>query len=217
MDFKKSNNTYDAIIIPTGETSFGDKSFPVSSEAIKLFKSGKYGCIFVTGGYDGFAKFAHGMAVSEAKDTAYFLKTRSIPEEKIFYDDRSLESVGNFTFPIVKPIYQNPNLLDFNKMLIIGQEGHIWRLKDYAKITLTDKSRKNKVDFYSVPGKPNNGLIATLYHYGIMSSLNNKENPEEIHEFLIKEHPFYSERWYEKSPLRRKLKMGIKIFKWLRE
>jgi len=211
------NKTYDAIILPTGETSFGDRSFPVSNEAIRLFNSGKFGCIFVTGGYNGFARFGPDMAISEAWDTANFLKTRNIPEEKIFYDPRSLESVGNFTFPIVRPIYQNPNLLDFNKMLIIGKEGHIWRLKEYAELTIPSvlSPPKNQVEFHAVPGKHNNGLCAKAYHAGIMHALSDKDGAEEIHDFLMKEHPFYSEGWYDKSPLQRKLEMGLTAWKWL--
>ena len=215
--------THDALVIPTGETTSGDKRFPVSSRAAELFKSGDYGCIFVTGGYGGFSRVMPPFSISEAKETRDYLVERGIDDEKIFYDDRSFDTVGNFTYPIVSPqvhngkgyLRVNPNLSDFEKMMIIGKKGHIWRIKDYVNLIMPSKI---EVDYFSVPGRHNNGLIAKLYHMGLMKALEKRygKNPgaEKVHEFLMKEHPFYSEGWFEKPVLERKTEMSRKIWGW---
>ena len=203
---------YDAIILPTGETSFGDRSFPVSKEAIKLFNSGRFGCIFVTGGHMGFAEVTPGFTKSEAEDTAEYLLYKGICPEKIYSDDRALETVGNFTFPIVEPQGNNPNLNDFRNMLVIGKEGHIWRMKDYTNLVFG--SDKDKIDFYSVPGNHNNGLFAKVYHSALLHALGKNRNAEEIHDFIIRNHPFYSEGWYKKSPSERKVETALVGLDW---
>ncbi|MGY4884783.1 MAG: hypothetical protein ACP5NZ_04365 [Nanobdellota archaeon] len=215
----KSSHTYDAILLPTGETSFGDRSFPVSKEVIELFKSKNFGYIFVTGGYNGFAKLKEGPGfhISEADDTVNFLKNNGIPPEKIYHDGRSLESIGNFTFPLVMPIYGNPTLDEFKKILVVGKKGHIWRLMDYAKLTMPPEIH---VDFDAIPGEHNNGLMAKFYHKAVMNAMYsygaNEADGARAHEFLMKKHPFYSEDWYKKSPLQRKIEMSVTGLNWLR-
>ena len=110
------DKNYDTIVIPTGEEIFGEESFPVSNEAIKLFHSGKFGHIFVTGGYNGFANAIPGITKSEAEATVEHLVKNKIPNNKIYSDSRSLETLGNFTFPLVKPLEGNPNLSEFKKI-----------------------------------------------------------------------------------------------------
>jgi hypothetical protein len=207
--------TYDALIIPTGETTSGDRSFPVTNRAIELFKSGKYGCIFITGGHGGFARATPGKTISEADETLGYIFDRGMYGERVYSDGRSLETVGNFTFPLVDPLIYNPGMDAFRKMLIIGQEGHVWRMRDYTKLVFDDK--KNKVHFHLVPGKHNNGIMAKVYHAGIMNALADKKGAEEIHDFLMNEHPFYSKGWYEKSPSIRKLEMALTGLSWLRK
>ena len=111
------NGNFDAIVIPTGETSFGDRTFPVSQEAVSLFNSGKFGCIFVTGGYSGFAKVVP--EVTEADETVEYFLGKNIPKERLYSDSQSLETIGNFTFPLVHPTEGNPNLSDVKKMLYL--------------------------------------------------------------------------------------------------
>jgi hypothetical protein len=109
----------------------------------------------------------------------------------------------------------NPNFNDFENMQIIGQKGHLWRLKDYANLVFPGKFGEE--DFFSVPGEHNNGLMAKVYHRGIMKAANNyleknkdddASRPEKVHNFLREEHPFYSGGWYEKSVLERKALMA---------
>jgi hypothetical protein len=206
-----SSKNYDCLLIPTGETSFGDRSFPVSHEAVRLFESGKFGCIFVTGGYNGFAKGGPGKEISEAYHTVAFLKSEGIPKDKIYSDNRSLESVGNFTFPLFKPLYQNTGLDEFDSMLIVAKEGHRWRLEDYANLVLPSKI---DVNFHDIPGKHNNGLAAWLYHVSLLNALKGKVGVEEIHNFLMEEHPFYRENWYGTPVFERKMEMGSTAIKW---
>lgn len=218
----KSNKTYDALIIPTGETTFGDNSFPVTKRALEHFRNGRYGCIFITGGYSGFATTDRRNKDSEGKETYdYILNNEGgINPEEVYYDDQSLESVGNFTFPIVQPIINpsngktNPNLQDFKNMQVFAKAGHIWRLIDYAKVVMPDKVKSEDVDFYAIPGEHNNGLMAKVYHKGIMNAIGKRRGAEEVHEFLMQKHPFYSEWWYGKSADRRKLEMAAKGGLW---
>ncbi len=206
--------TYDALVIPTGETTFGDKSFPVGRKAIDLFKGGRYGNIFVTGGHGGFAKVFPKYAISEAEETVDFLYNQGMDPEKVFYDNQSLETVGNFTFPLVQPMDGNQSLDEFKKIQIIAKEGHIWRIHDYVKAVMPSSV---EVDYYSIPGKHNDGLFAKVYHKAMMKALKNRKDPLAAHEFLLKEHPFYSEDWYFKSPNKRKLITALKGLDWLTE
>jgi len=207
------NGNYDAILLPTGETSFGDRTFPVSQEAVALFNTGKFGCIFVTGGYNGFSRVIP--EESEAEETVEYFLGKNIPKERLYSDSQSLETIGNFTFPAIQPIDGNPNISDFKKMLVLGKEGHMWRIRDYSDLIFARKA--NDVYFHTVSGRHNDGLLARLYHPAIMRALRKLKDPcaENIHRFLLEKHPFYSERWYDKSLLRRKLEMSLTGLGWL--
>lgn len=209
---------YDALVIPTGEPLSGERSFPVTKKALELFKSGKYGCIFITGGYGGFATKQRKQEISEAKETYEYIMNNvnsRINSDNVYYDEQSLESVGNFSFPEFYPVEgkMNPRLSDFEKMVVVGQEGHIWRLKDYAKIVLPEKFERKDILFYSILGKHNNGLMARVYHNGLMNAIGEKRGSE-VHDFLINEHPFYSEDWYNKGVNERKILMAVKGLEW---
>lgn len=207
--------TFDALVIPTGETTAnygGDQSFPVTREAIRLFKTGKYGYIFITGGYSGLAKEVP--EVNESEETLQFLQDNKIPRSCVFYDDQSLETMGNFTFPIVAQKHWNPNLLDFKSLEIVAKEGHMWRIRDYAGLTIPDYVA---VNYHSIPGEHNNGIAAKVYHRGFMNALRTKVGAEAIHQFLTESHPFYSEGWFDKSPLRRKVETALTGLNWLFE
>ena len=210
-----NNKLYDALIIPTGEPRVGEKKFPVTDEAVRAFDTGRYGCIFVTGGYNGFATSERKKAgISQAQETAEYLVEKDIPLEKIYFDGRSLEWIGSFTFPIVCPTHKNPSLLDFDNMEIFAQEGHMWRIMDYAKLAMQGKYIEGKLGFHALLGEHNNGIMAKVYHKGIMKALRGKCGVDEIHNFLMKEHPFYSKGWYNKSPTERKVEMGAVALSW---
>jgi hypothetical protein len=222
-------DNYDAIIIPGGEERTGENAFPVTRQAISLFHLGRFGCIFATGRYSGLSEINAGTR-TEGEETAEYLMENGINPDKVFYDDQSLETVGNFTFPIVSPQRGNPKLTDFRSMLIAGKEGHMWRIKDYTSIVLPQYQRAGdigffeaqgvkKIGFYEVDGKHNNGLRAKVYHLGLMKALANNVSivggAEEAHKFLIKEHPFYSYEWLDKRVRERKVKMALKGLSWL--
>jgi hypothetical protein len=203
----------DVIIVPTGEVRRGENAFHVTKQAMELFRQDKFGYMFITGGYSGFAEKKDKEGKSEAQETFEYIINSGIPEKKVLYDDQSLETLGNFTFPIVQPKRGNPKLSDFQSMMVIGQEGHMWRIKDYANVAMGDLVNKD-IYFHSVPGEHNNGLMAKVYHKGFMNALKNKLGAEEAHEFLMKEHPFYSKGWYDKSSLTRKIKMAAVGVGW---
>ena len=204
---------FDVILIPTAETTFGDKTFPVSQEAVALFNTGRFGCIFITGGDSGFSRLIP--EVTEAEDTRRYLLERGIPENLIYSDSQSLETIGNFTFPIIHPAEGNPNISDFKKMLIVGKEGHMWRVRDYSDLVFAQKV--NEVYFHTVSGRHNDGLLARVYHPAIMRALRKLEDScaENVHQFLLEKHPFYSEGWHDKSLFRRKLEMSLTGLGWL--
>jgi hypothetical protein len=214
-----NNKLYDALILPTGEPREGEKSFPVTNEAVKAFRKGKHGCMFITGGYGGFDTAERRKGITEAQETVEYLLGRGIPLEKIYYDGRSLDTVGNFTFPIVEPlvnhIQKNPSFLDFDNMEIFAQEGHMWRIRDYVTRVKQAKYFEGDIDFHYLPGEHNNGRMARVYHKGLMNALKGKEGAHEIHDFIINNHPFYEKGWYDKSPLIRKVEMALTGVGWL--
>lgn len=204
------SKNYDAIFLPTGETTSGDHSFPVSKEVVNLFNSGRFGYVFVSGGHGGFSNVTS-ETITEAEETVDYLIKNQIYGDRIYSDARPLETMGNFTFPLVDPIDGNPSLNEFERILVVGKEGHMWRARDYASLAL---SPAKTVDFHTIPGEHNNGLLAKAYHEIFMKVLKDK-SVEDIHQFLTEAHPFYSKGWYDKSPSRRKLEMALTGISWL--
>ena len=201
---------YDAVIIPTGEELTGEGKFPVTNEAIKLFKKGYAGNIFVTGGYGGFSKSIPGVDATEAKQTYDYILEQGVKPEKVFYEEKALDTVGNFTFPTIDPQYGNPSFNDFSNMLVIGKQGHVWRMRDIAHKVLPDKD----INYYSMPGKHNDGVFTRVYHSALMNALGEKPGVEKAHEFLLKEHPFYSEGWHKRDINERKVIATLKGLSW---
>ncbi|MFH1710677.1 MAG: ElyC/SanA/YdcF family protein [Nanoarchaeota archaeon] len=205
---------FDAILLPTGETSFGDRTFPVSQEVVSLFNSGRFGCIFVSGGYNGFSRVVP--EETEADETVEYLLGRNIPKEKIYSDSQSHETIGNFTFPLLQPMAGNPKLSDFGRILVVGKKGHMWRIRDYSDLIFDKK--KNNLDFRTIPGRHNDGLLTRIYHHAIMNSLRKLEDApcaENVHRFILENHPFYSDGWYNKSLPKRKLEMSLTGLRWV--
>lgn len=217
---------YDALLLPTGETTkareeafqrgeeyspvYDVEHFPVSSEAVRLFKEGNIGHIFVTGGYSGFSPNAPGTIISEAEETARFLSENGIYD--VYSDSRSLDTMGNFTFPTADPLPRNPNLKDFGSILVLGKEGHMKRVPSYAQFCLAE----GQYDIATIPGKHTDGFLARVYHWSFVHAMRNlpQSNPEEAHKFLTENHPFYSEGWYEKGPTKRKLEAIVTVLGW---
>jgi hypothetical protein len=210
------SKTYDAILIPTGEERTGENAFPVSREAIRLFKfrGGRFGYIFVTGGYSGFAErgTGPGKTKSEAVETAEYIAERGIPLGRLFFDSHSYETLGNFTYPEIEPIEGNPRLSEFEKILVVGKEGHMWRITDYSEIAFS--GLKNEVDYHTIPGRHNDSFMTRKYHQWFMNALKDKKGAEKAHEFLLEEHPFYSTGWYDKPILIRKIEMAARGASW---
>ncbi len=244
-------DTIDAIILPTGERTSGKGSFTVSREVVKEFKKGKYGCIFVTGGYDGFAKIAkpkyrYDFTVNDQmrgdenpKDEEYtrtegeaiveYLVRRGIPQDKIFLDDRALEGAGKFSFPLVKPIYGNPEFWEFDSMKVFAEKGNIGRIKDYIDTIMfnepsktNDELLKYKIGYHPVNGKDKEGIFEKFYNTGAIDAIETyisrdkqkRRFSEATHEFLINRHPFYSLGWFEKTPNERKMEIILKDAGW---
>lgn len=207
---------YDTLLLPTGETTAGDEtSFPVSRKAIELYNEGRFGSIFITGGHGGFATLTP-ETLTEAEVTRNFMLEQGVPEKAIYWDGQSLDTIGNFTFPIYQQEGRNPNLLqDFESILMLGQVGHMWRAKEYSALMPFEKYTKT-FDIETIPGEHNNGKLTRFYHDAVMKKLTSPkiELPDDIHKFLLEEHPFYSQGWFEKPELKRKLEAMAKTIGW---
>ena len=199
--------TYDCILLLTGENE--QKRYR-SKKAIELFNKGLCGSIFVSGGQTGLLPWRE---KSEADLTVEYLLARDIPAEKIFYDGRSRETLGNFTFPAVEPIEGNPSLKKLESILLVTEEKHVDRIKRYAPKIIED----NSLDYEPVKGDYNPGLGTALYNIAILRALShiNAPNPELVHRFLLEEHPFYQDGWFELSIKKRKRKLMKACAKWI--
>jgi hypothetical protein len=235
---------YDVLVIPTGETSFRDrrvflengnklereflkdKDFPVSSQAAELFKQGNIGYIFVTGGNYGLSNGIRFFTMSEAKETAEYLKQiKGINPDRIYDDNRSHETLGGLALPIANPqkeeengkIKENPNLADFKKILIIGKEKNRGIINDYAKLVIPSK---NEVDYYPVDARVKEGRFRRKHHEALINILNKEYgeniNAEKVVDFLYKEHPYYSSIWDMLPLWRRKVIVKRKMRDWSR-
>src|SRR3989338_11254793 len=118
---------YDTILVLAGENL---KTHPRSRRAIEIFREGRAGSIFVTGGHGGFstnpAEKTNGEYIYE------YLLEQKIPENKVYCDNRSLDTLGNFTFPIIEPQQGNPKLSDLDSLLLITEKEHMERAVQYA-------------------------------------------------------------------------------------
>ena len=195
--------TYDAILLLTGEDR--SKRFR-SDKAIELFNKGNIGHIFITGGYSSFINNRDGL--SEGAEIKEYLLNKEIKEEKIFLDDRSLDTIGNFTFPLVDPVDSNPSLKDLS-ILLVTEFYHLDRSLQCA----------NKVLGYRPDNEASKGLykptiLTEIYNDALFKAIDKLETPEQIHKFLLEKHPFYKENWFNKPVLQRKVEMAIKGFSW---
>lgn len=202
---------YDALFFPLSQSCLKNKDSSLKQEVANLFNKGKIGYVFISGGYNGFSKIGPGKSISDAKKTANYLVEQGIPAGKIYSDERSMENIGNFTFPLVAPIYWNPSLNEFKNMLIVGEKPDIWKMREYAKMTLPDKM---KVNFYSTSAKRKDRLSSIAYHVCITNALKETEGAKEIHDFLLEEHPFYSENWFNTPVFSRKIELSSRVLKW---
>jgi hypothetical protein len=108
---------------------------------------------------------------------------------------------------------RNPKLSDLGKILVIGKEDHMWRIKDYSKVAFS--GLKNQIDFHTIPGRHNDGLMARVYHAGFMNALRYNQGARRAHEFITEEHPFYSTGWFDKPIPERKREMALTGLSWL--
>ena len=165
--------------------------------------------------YDGLSEIS---ARTEAEKTVEYLINKGISKDKIFYDSQSLETLGSFTFPRVNPTKGNPKLTDFERILVVGQDQRMDEIKKCAGIVFSEYSQRKRLDFHEVPGNQNNKVISKIYNYGFMNALESNQptycGAEKAHEFLIKNHPFYSKGWYDKSSSRRKIEAVLIGLSW---
>lgn len=200
------SKTYDLALLLTGENP---QKRCRSECALELYKKGKCGGIFVTGGRGGFARTI--TANTEADETAHYLCSHGMPEEKVFRDGRSLETLGNFTFPWTSPMPCNPSLNGLTTILVT-EEKHMTRALECFSAAIG-----KEIDYVAPIGDYKSGIVTKLYHSALLRGMKNAKvsSPEEAHQFLLNQHPFYQKDWFEKPIWKRRIRLITKCLKWL--
>lgn len=215
---------YDIILLLAGENT---EDFPRSNRAIGVFKTGKIGGIFVTGGYGGFEiptiTFSDG--TTQPKKTGgelarEYLLREGIEPGKLFLDEQSRETLGNFAFPADSPETKkingkwvtNPHFDDLKSILLITEQGHMKRSLQYAEKVI----HPDKMDYLAAPGPYSPGILAVPYNFAMLRALHNIKEPDidRVLCFLNNKHPFYEEDWLNKPVWQRQAELALTCFKW---
>ncbi|MFH1377066.1 MAG: YdcF family protein [Candidatus Woesearchaeota archaeon] len=202
-----TQKTHDIGFLLAGENK---EKRPRSNHTIDIFRKGRIGYIFVSGGPGAEAKSVP--IISEAQKIANYLNLGGIPSNRIYFDGRSFETLGNITFPCADPIKGNPKIDDLESILMITEEKHMERVPSYAELVIP----KEKLSYESTNGfyKPNPFLEP--YHIAMLHRLRGikEPNPKRIIEFLQKENPIYQKEWFNSDMKTRYAKLALAIAKW---
>jgi len=200
---------YDVLFLLTGED---EKHRTRSEKAIKLFNKGNVGSIFVSGGYDGFETNPN--KEPSATTIADYLNSKGkIPSNKIFLDNRSLDTIGSFAYPFADPLEKNEFIKDVNSILLVTEKNHLERAIENSLKVISPYHL-----FYAASkGNYNPGILIKTYESAIRMALRDIKYPssKKVLKFLKEKHPFYQEGWFDKSITERKYEVGKSIVKWL--
>ena len=204
----KRGGGYDVLFLLAGEN---EKLRFRSEKAIELFGKKKIGSIFVSGGHDGFEINLN--REPEATRIANYLNLRNIPSNKIFLDNRPLDTIGNFAFPFADPLKENKFIKDIKSILLVTEKNHLERAIENSLNIISPYNL-----FYAASeGHYNPNFLIKTYELAIRRALKdiNFPSPEKVLKFLKEKHPFYQEGWFDKSIIKRKYEVGKSIIKWL--
>lgn len=202
-------SAYDVALLLAGENPYKRQR---SQHAVDLYKKGRVGNIFITGGHGGLLESP--LVPPETDRIAEYLLSHDVPEGRVFRDPRSFETLGNLTFPIVNPLPDNPSLKDISTLLVT-EEAHMPRVLECHDLILPAQAAEysaSKGDY--VPGK-----VTTMYQNALIRALRKRgvKTPEEAHQFLLEKHPFYQQGWYDKPFWKRKLILVTTCLSWTAE
>jgi uncharacterized SAM-binding protein YcdF (DUF218 family) len=202
--------TYDTILLLAGEDT---SHYYRSKKALELFKKGVAGNIFITGGFGGFAR--DDQELSDGQKSYLFMKScyDEVPKNRIFIDEESRETLGNFVFPTVNPKQGNPRLEELESILVVTDESHMKRAMQLAKKVLP----KEKLEFEASEGKYKRSLNEMIYHYSLMHMLKpaQEPSPHYAHSLLLRDHPFYKKGWFDKDISTRKVLLAFQCIDWM--
>jgi hypothetical protein len=227
------NEKYDIILLLAGENTATDKGkneiqanpnyYPRSKKAAQIMQTGniKNG-ILVTGGYGGFDQPLMGISGGE-RTFNYLALIEKIPDNFLFFDEKSRETLGNFAMPAEYPeimtqengIKASPDFNELESILLITEEGHMGRALECAAKVLP----YGQMDYLAVEGPYKPGFVTKAYHSSLMQATRHitKPNPGKVVEFLESEHPFYKygdEKWFRKSLNMRRVELAVTCAGW---
>jgi vancomycin permeability regulator SanA len=191
-----------------------------SNRALALMNEGKAGSIFVTGGYGGFdnktPRLYDGGTISRN-----YLLSQGAPEKKLYLDNRSFETLGNFAYPAANrmkstyglEVVENPDLKLVNNIALVTDEAHMGRALVYAKKAL---SAHVKIHSVVSRGPKEQSFTTRKYNNALLRRLEGipDHEPELLVDFLMREHPFHSKGWFEKPVSQRKLELILRCMQW---
>lgn len=214
--------------VPSAETTQNEilanpNHYPRSKKAAEVLNSGKIDKgILVTGGYGGLEPTP--LEISGGERTFnYLTQIERIPDEFLFLDDRSRETLGNFALPAEnhliipseKGFKASLNFSELESILLITEEGHMKRALECAEKVIPYW----QMDYLAVEGPYKPGLVTKIYHASLMHATRHITKPDSkaAVEFLENEHPFYKhgdEQWFNKPLNIRRIELAVTCVGW---
>jgi len=224
---------YDVILLLAGENFVIDKTekeikknpyyYPRSKKAAQVMQTGNVEKgVLVTGGYGGFDRPALDNSGGE-RSFNYLNQIEKIPDDFLFFDDRSRETLGNFAMPAESRMVTlsnngfktSPDFNELESILLITEEGHMGRALECAAKVLFP----GQMDYLIVEGPYKPGLATKAYHASLMQATRHIKmpDPRAAVEFLEGEHPFYKhgdEQWFKKPLNMRRTELAVTCLGW---
>lgn len=206
--FPKEN--HDLAFLLTGENE--NERFR-SNHLLDIFRKGNIGHVFISGGRG--AESRDSLTYIESTDirTANYLNMKGIPHDRIYIDGRSLETLGNFAFPVYDPIDGNPNFNDLKSFLLVTEKNHMERALQCAEKVIPESKIYYSVSEGDYKKRPE---VEALNWAMLDRRLRHikEPSPKEVYKFLKKEHPVYQEGWHDKPRLIQYGELLDTMFKW---
>jgi len=211
---------FDVVILLAGES---EQRFR-SKETYDILKSGRAGVVLVTGGFWGLDDYClyltdGKISVENLKNHDAAAKTHYVNEKNLFLDDRSHETIGSLVYPLAKPhvdldLEKDLTFLkDAREIAIVTNTAHM-----ISAHPLTMKTFPEYATIYPIcsPGPTKETRSEKVYNTALFQRLAKipDHEPELLLKFLLEEHLFYSDGWFDKSVFRRQFELGRLCIKW---
>jgi uncharacterized SAM-binding protein YcdF (DUF218 family) len=166
--------------------------------------------ILISGGFNGLAQT--NLGIPECDSMKQNLIHHDVPEHLIYTDPRSYDTLGNFTFPLIDPLIQNPKISDFQKIIILTEKNHMPRAYSLASRVISP----SKLEVATCEGDYDPSRSVEIYHRLLLKAIDSiqPQTPENIHQFLLDFHPHHREGWFNKPKVQRIIEYPIHILRW---